>query len=272
MNTDDIRFAIGAAGSSAALDELGRHLWRAYGQGQIDDNSANALSGAIDARRAALRDFPHRTAGKPSGAPQGHPGGRGARSASPWQLRPRREKMFGHGRPAPLDREAKVRIMHRARALLRPTQPGKHYGELTAKALEVLKVLLWGHHNARSGLCFPSYERIAETAGCARSTVAEAIKALEDAGILSWVNRIKRVRERVVDMFGGWGATIERVVRTSNAYHFVDPAPDPAPNPLAAASKSELRSGTPFQNLNLSTKPPNPPLSYPDRLWEIALT
>src|SRR5208337_2412483 len=29
--------------------------------------------------------------------------------------------------------------------------------------------------------------------GCARSTVAEAIKALEDAGILSWVNRLKRV-------------------------------------------------------------------------------
>jgi len=48
-------------------------------------------------------------------------------------------------------------------------------------------VLLWAFHNARSGLCFPSYEAIAEAAGCARSTVAEAIKALEDAGInLTW--------------------------------------------------------------------------------------
>ena len=55
---------------------------------------------------------------------------------------------------------------------------------------------MWGFHNARSGLCFPSYEKIAERAGCARSTVAEAIKALEDAGLLSWVNRLKRVRER----------------------------------------------------------------------------
>ena len=54
---------------------------------------------------------------------------------------------------------------------------------------------MWGFHNARSGLCFPSYETIAERAACARSTVAEAIKALEDAGILSWVNRIKRVAE-----------------------------------------------------------------------------
>ena len=31
------------------------------------------------------------------------------------------------------------------------------------------------------------YEKIAEAAGCARSTVAEALKALEDAGIISWV-------------------------------------------------------------------------------------
>ena len=32
----------------------------------------------------------------------------------------------------------------------------------------MLEALLWGFHNARSGLCFPSLERIAEAAGCAR--------------------------------------------------------------------------------------------------------
>jgi len=31
--------------------------------------------------------------------------------------------------------------------------------------------------NARSGCCFPSYEAIATRAECARSTVAEALKA-----------------------------------------------------------------------------------------------
>ena len=82
-----------------------------------------------------------------------------------------------------------------ARALMRRTEPGKAYGAITAKALAVLEALLWGFHNARSGLCFPCYDKIAEAACCARSTVAEAIKALEDAGILSWVNRIKRVAE-----------------------------------------------------------------------------
>jgi DNA-binding MarR family transcriptional regulator len=274
LDTDDIRLAIGEAASSAALDELGRRLWRGYGQGQIDDNLANALSSAIEARRASLRDFPHRRLGKPLEAPQGHPGpgGRSLLLASPRQLRPRREKVFGVGRPRPLSHNAKARIMRRAEALTVPTEPGKHYGLLTNKALLVLKALLWGFHNAGDGRCFPSYEAIAEKARCARSTVAEAIKALEDAGILSWVNRIKRVRERVGDIFGGWGATIERVVRTSNAYHFVDPEPENPPAAVGNASKSELRSGTQIQNLNLSTKPPKPPLSYPHMLMQIALT
>ena len=106
-----------------------------------------------------------------------------------------REKMFGMGRPRALDRNAKVRIMHLARALSRRTEKGKAYGAITAKALAVLQALLWGFHNAKSGLCFPSYEKIAEAAACARSTTAAAIKALEDAGILSWVNRLKRVAE-----------------------------------------------------------------------------
>jgi hypothetical protein len=52
-------------------------------------------------------------------------------------------------------------------------------------------------------------------------------------GVLSWVQRIKRVRERVSDLLGdnGWRW---RVLRTSNAYDFRDPG---APN----------SSGTPNQ-------------------------
>ena len=133
-------------------------------------------------------------------------------------------QVFGDGRPRPLDRNAKARIMHLARALSRRTEPGKAYGQITAKALSVLEALLWSFHNARSGLCFPSYEKIAEAAGCARSTVAEAIKALEDAGILSWVNRLKRVAEASRDLFGH-RIRKTRVIRTSNGYAFIDPQP-----------------------------------------------
>jgi hypothetical protein len=166
----------------------------------------------------------------------------------PRHLKPRREKLFGDGRPRALDRNAKVRVMTRARALMRRTEKGKHYGAISAKAYAVLEALLWGFHNARSGLCFPKYESIAAKAGCARSTVAEAIKALEAAGLLTWVNRIVRIREAGADLFGVW-ANRWRIMRTSNGYQFLDPNPGAsAPALLGNGSKSDLLSGTPIQD------------------------
>jgi hypothetical protein len=154
----------------------------------------------------------------------------------------RREKVFGQGRTVPLDRNAKARVVAYARAWDRlHRQPGQRGGALGRAALDVLGALLWAFHNSRSGCCFPSYERIAERAGVARSTVAEAIKALEWAGVLTWQNRITRVRERCRDLFGrdGWRW---RVIRTSNAYVFRDPA-----------SKSDQRTGTPDQEISYPT-------------------
>ena len=84
---------------------------------------------------------------------------------------------------------------------------------------------------AASGCCFPSYEAIAAKAECARSTVAEALKALEWAGVLTWQNRITRIRVRERDLFGHW-ASRWRVIRTSQRLR--------VPRPAAAARR---RSG-----------------------------
>jgi hypothetical protein len=161
----------------------------------------------------------------------------------------RREKVFGPGWAVPLDRNAKARIAAYARAWsARQCRPGQHKGPVTRAFLEVLEALLWGFHNARSGCCFPSYERIAERAECARSTVAEALKVLEWAGVLTWQHRIARVRERCRDLWGheGWRW---RVIRTSNAYVFRDPA-----ETGRFRSKSENRTVT----INQVLKPPLP--------------
>jgi hypothetical protein len=167
-----------------------------------------------------------------------------------------REKVFGEGRSLPLDRNAKARIMVFARALSRQTEKGKHYGIVTAKFLAVLGALLWGFHNCGTGRCFPSYERIAERADCTRSTVYEAINALERAGVLTWVNRIVRIREWGPDLFGR-ARNRWRVIRTSNAYAFIDPQPRAKP---PVSSKSELPTGTAFQDLVLrvSSAPKTP--------------
>ena len=155
----------------------------------------------------------------------------------------RRSKVFGEGRCVPLDRNSKARIFVLARALSRRTEPGKAYGEVTAKFLAVLHALLYGFHNAHTGRCFPSYETIADKAGCSRTTVYEAIRALERVGLLRWVNRLLRVRERCEDLFGkdGWRW---RVVRTSNQYELVDPQPQ-------RASEFNSKTGTTVQDFNL---------------------
>ena len=239
MLAEHFQTAAAGARTTASLDETARQLWRAHAEAQIPDAEAEAISQTIEARRAALT-------GKGPGEPS-RPALALPRSAKGHE---RREKIFGLGRPRALDRNAKVRIMHWARCLARRTEKGRAYGQVTAKALAVLEALLWGFHNAKSGVCFPSYERIAEAAHCARSTVAEALKALEEAGILSWVHRIKRVREPCPDLLGdnGWRW---RVLRTSNSYAFKDPSPaSDRPN----SSKSEKPTGTPTQEFFSSIK------------------
>jgi hypothetical protein len=178
----------------------------------------------------------------------------------PNHLRRRREKIFGDGPRVPLDREAKVRIMHLARALKRKTEKGKHYGALTGKFVDVLHALLWLIHDGRSGQCNPAYETIADRAACARTTVWEAIKALEDAGLLSWVNRITKVREREIDLFGH-AVWVWRVVRTSNAYTFRDPK---VAETQGRPSKSELRAGPQDKVKNQPRPAVDPPPLDPD--------
>jgi hypothetical protein len=124
MLAEHFRTAAAGARTNAALDETARLLWRAHAEAQIPDDKAEAISEAIEARRAAL-------AGKGPTEPRRPTLG----LPKPARGTERREKMFGLGRPRALDRNAKVRIMHWARCLARRTEKGKAYGQITAKAL-----------------------------------------------------------------------------------------------------------------------------------------
>jgi len=136
----------------------------------------------------------------------------------------RRPISHGPANAAPMDREAKHRVdQYVAFYNRRNKQPRQHVGPITRTFQDVLIALLWKFHNARSGLCIPSYDRIAAAAGCCRDTVSEALKALETAGLLSWVRRTRTV-----------GAS---VMRTSNSYRFH----------VLGVAKSENPLGTPIQ-------------------------
>jgi Helix-turn-helix domain len=166
----------------------------------------------------------------------------------PNHLRPRREKVFGHARGVPLDGNAKARLkafVHGYNAKHR--QEGQHRGPITRAYMEVFEAMLFGFHNSKSGLCFPSYEAIAAKAKCCRDTVYEAIRVLEDANVLTWVNRIWREQVRERDLFGQW-TTRWRIVRTSNAYVFRDPLPCAEGR---EASKSENPPRTLIQDISV---------------------
>jgi hypothetical protein len=85
--------------------------------------------------------------------------------------------------------------------------------------------------------------------------VAEALKALEWAGVLTWQNRITRALVRQRNLFGRW-SNRWTVIRTSNAYAFREPQPQLAGVP---AAKSENPTRTQNQELN-----PSVPATAPD--------
>jgi len=158
----------------------------------------------------------------------------------PRHLQPRREKIFGPAPSHQLDGNAKARVWAAASAYNAANRrPGQHQGPLTWATLRVLRALLWRFHSADGGgRCFPSYERIAAVAKCARSSVAVALRELEDAGLLTWVHRIARIRRQEPDLFGRL-VSVWQVIRTSNGYRFVDPLDR---EPGRRSYKSENRS------------------------------
>lgn len=151
-----------------------------------------------------------------------------------------RTKSFTAANAQPLDRNQKSRIEFFAKAYSRRNkQPGQHGGPLSRVTLGVLKVLLWQFHNARTGLCIPSYEKIAEAAECSRSMVAEAIKALEFAGVLTWIHRLKTAWCGPPDLLG---EPTKKTHRSSNSYAFQ----------AVGQSKSDFPTGTPNQAFDSS--------------------
>jgi hypothetical protein len=128
-----------------------------------------------------------------------------------------RGSRFGDPERRRLDRNLVHRILFLAEALDRRTRgKGQHGGLLKAKGLDVLRALLRGFYSYRDGTCFPSYEAIAEMAGCCRATVAAKLRILEQLGL------VETIRRKVVASFTSRAQRVrfDVAVQTSNSYTF----------------------------------------------------
>lgn len=112
----------------------------------------------------------------------------------------RRKKIFGAALPSVLSRSEKWVQSELASRLLRRAH-------IHLSCYRVWLAVL-DFHVVSTGLCFPSYEAIADRAGVSRRSVANALAALERLGVLSWSHRLKRA---------SGGAAPER---SSNSYLF----------------------------------------------------
>jgi DNA-binding MarR family transcriptional regulator len=126
-----------------------------------------------------------------------------------------RGSQFGAPERRKLDRNLIAKILFCAEALDRRTRAkGQHGGLLKPKGLDVLRALLRRFYSHRDGTCFPSYDAIAEAAGCCRATVATKLRILEQLGI------IETIRRKVVASFTSRAHRVrfDVAVQTSNAY------------------------------------------------------
>ena len=169
----------------------------------------------------------------------------------------KRAKVFDFGDTSILSPRESALLLFKAKSIRHARATGEPEERLSHVAIATLRELLFTFHNRRNGRCFPAYEKIAEAVGCARSSVAEAINALERFGLITWVNRLKRIWVACSDLLGNQGRR-KAVVRASNSYSFGKADPP---------SKSDSRTATTpqmqLQPKNVPEKPKEAPIANP---------
>ena len=120
--------------------------------------------------------------------------------------------------PAPVSMAVRHRLYRLAVRLRHKTKAkGRKRGVISDAALHIYWHLLFTLTDNATGACEPAIDFIAMKAGAARSTVCEALKALERVGLLRIVRRLAR---RVIGE--GW-IRRESTVQHRNAYYFGEP-------------------------------------------------
>jgi len=119
---------------------------------------------------------------------------------------------------APLDRNARAKLIHSAEAIeSRTKQRGRQNGAISRPGLMVLRVLLF-KFLSRDGRCFPSYDALCKATGLCRQSVSNALGRLEASGLLRITRRLVRREIWRINPWTEIGEWIVTTVQTSNWY------------------------------------------------------
>ena len=158
MLADQFHEAAAAAKNTRAVDEIARLAWKAQVEGCLAYSDAEAVSAALQARRAAFA------------------AGQGPRLASPVLGPPRPPRR----RPRSPDRQASLE--RRRRQAMSGIVPSKIAAHFTPGELAVLSVI--GRQCKRGGACTLPVDAIAALAGVCRTTAQNALRAARLRGLL----------------------------------------------------------------------------------------
>jgi hypothetical protein len=189
--TDQFKTAAAAARSIADLDHISRMLWKAHGQGAIQDAAATAASEAVEARRARIK------AGRPQPLP------------SPSTAR----------RKPPRSPDRARSIERRRRQAASGAMPPNLAANFTPGEAAALAVI--AREVARAGRCELYIDAIAALAGTCRSVVQSARREAERLGLIKVTERRIPGRKslsniiEIVDQ--GWRAWLAIGFRKTNA-------------------------------------------------------
>lgn len=159
--------AVATARSRAGIDDISRLVWRALAEGHLNEIDAEAISAAVEARRASLRLHTSKRGDRPSMSPAGGL----ARS---------------HCRSPDRERSIRRRRSWVASGWL-PPQIAANFTPAEAAALAVV-----AEEVSRNGRCEFPLDRIAAVAGVSRSSVRNALRSARLLGLVSIMERRHR--------------------------------------------------------------------------------
>lgn len=227
MHAAEIRRAVEAA-PRTGLPQVAALLWKAYGDGQVSEAEAEALSTLIEARKGAPRD--------PSMAP---------RASDPQALSnlPATRRAVGSRPRSP---ESMVRRRRWAASGRLPPQVAAHF-TLAQQAV----LALVAAEAVRRGDCRLCHAHLAAVAGVAPSTVRATLRLARDLGLVSievrritgWRNE-SSVTRIICPAWTAWNRLVCRPGRPGGGAISAAPTPTRSQNLAASSSSRPSISGS----------------------------